>query len=39
MAVLSKELGLVLDMEVQNDLKDWNTIRDFEHRFVESLRE
>ncbi len=36
---LSKEKGLELDMKGRNDLRDWDRIRDFAHRFAESLRE
>jgi len=36
---LSEELGLELDMRGRNDLRDWDRIRDFAHRFVESLSE
>ena len=34
---LSKEKGLELDMKGRNDLRDWDRIRDFAHRFAESL--
>jgi len=34
---LSKEQGLELDMKGRNDLRDWDRIRDFAHRFAESL--
>ena len=33
----SKELGLELDMRGRNDLRDWDRIRDFAHRFAASL--
>ena len=36
---LSKEQGMELDMKGRNDLRDWDRIRDFAHRFAESLRE
>ena len=39
MAGLSKDLGLEFDMKGRNDLRDWDKIRDFAHRFVESLQE
>ena len=35
---LSKEKGLELDMKGRNDLRDWDDIRNFAHRFAESLR-
>jgi len=35
---LSKEKGLELDIKGRNDLRDWDRIRDFAHRFAESLR-
>ena len=34
---LSNDLGLELDMKGRNDLRDWDRIRDFAHRFAESL--
>jgi menaquinone-dependent protoporphyrinogen IX oxidase len=34
MVVPSKELGLELDMRGRNDLRDWDRIRDFAHRFA-----
>ena len=36
---LSKELGLELDMKGRNDLRDWDRIKNFAHRFAESLKE
>jgi len=39
MVGLSEELGLELDTRGRNDLGDWDRIRDFAHRFAESLRE
>jgi menaquinone-dependent protoporphyrinogen IX oxidase len=36
---LSKDLGLELDMKGRNDLRDWDRIREFAHRFADSLRE
>ena len=39
MAGLSGELGLELDMRGRNDLRDWDRIRYFAHRFAKSLRE
>jgi len=36
---LSAELGLELDTRGRNDLRDWDRIRDFAHRFAESLYE
>ena len=38
MVGLSNDLGLELDMKGRNDLRDWDRIRDFVHRFAESLR-
>jgi len=37
MVGLSGELGLGLDMRGRNDLRDWDRIRDFAHRFAEPL--
>ena len=34
---LSKEKGLEFDMKGRNDLRDWDRIRDFAHRFAQSL--
>ena len=39
MVGLSGELGLELDMGGRNDLRDWDSVREFTHRFAESLRE
>ena len=36
---LSKEHGTEFDAKGRNDLRDWEKIRDFAHRFAESLRE
>jgi len=36
---LSKEKGLGLDEKGRNDLRDWDRVRGFAHRFAESLRE
>jgi menaquinone-dependent protoporphyrinogen oxidase len=38
MVGLSEEKGLELDMKGRNDLRDWDRIRDFAHRFAESLK-
>ena len=37
MVGLSGELRLELDMKGRNDLRDLDRIRDFAHRFAESL--
>jgi len=37
MAGLSKDLGLEFDMKGRNDLRDWDKIRDFAHRFADIL--
>jgi len=34
---LSKDHGMEIDMKGRNDLRDWDKIRDFAHRFAESL--
>ena len=39
MVGLSKDLGLEFDMKGRNDLRDWNRIRDFAHRFATLLVE
>jgi len=39
MVGLSKDLGLEFDMKGRNDLRDWNRIRDFAHRFTKLLVE
>jgi menaquinone-dependent protoporphyrinogen oxidase len=39
MAGLSKDKGMEFDTEGRNDLRDWDRIRGFAHRFAESLRE
>jgi menaquinone-dependent protoporphyrinogen IX oxidase len=36
---LSKKHGMEFDEKGRNDLRDWKKIRDFAHRFAESLRE
>jgi len=36
---LSNEKGLELDMNGRNDLRDCDSVRDFAHRFAESLRQ
>jgi len=36
---LSKDQGMELDMKGRNDLRDWDSVRDFAHRFAESLKE
>jgi len=38
MVGLSNDLGLELDMKGRNDLRDWDGIRDYAHRFAVSLR-
>ena len=38
MVGLSNDLGLEFDMRGRNDLRDWDRIREFAHRFAESLR-
>lgn len=38
-AGFSKEKGLELDMKGRNDLRDWDSVRDFAYRFAEPLRE
>ena len=35
---LSKEHGMELNMKGRNDFRDWDRIRDFAHRFAESLK-
>ena len=35
---LSKEKGMEIDAKGRNDLRDWDRIRDFAHRFAESLK-
>jgi len=39
MVGLSKDKGLEFDTEGRNDLRDWDMIRDFAHRFAESLKQ
>ncbi len=34
---LSKEHGMEIDMKGRNDLRDWDKVRAFAHRFAESL--
>ena len=34
---LSKDQGMELDIKGRIDLRDWDKIRDFAHRFAESL--
>jgi hypothetical protein len=36
---LSNEHGMEIDMKGRNDLRDWDRVRDFAHRFAESLGE
>jgi menaquinone-dependent protoporphyrinogen oxidase len=35
---LSNEHGMELDMKGRNDLRDWDSVRSFAHRFAESLK-
>jgi len=35
---LSKEHGMEIDMKGRNDLRDWDRVRNFAHRFAESLK-
>jgi menaquinone-dependent protoporphyrinogen IX oxidase len=35
---LSKDKGMEFDTEGRNDLRDWDRIREFAHRFAESLQ-
>jgi menaquinone-dependent protoporphyrinogen IX oxidase len=35
---LSSEHGMELDMKGRNDLRDWDSVRRFAHRFAESLK-
>ena len=35
---LSKEHGMEIDMKGRNDLRDWDSVRDYAHSFAESLR-
>jgi len=39
MVGLSEELGMELDMRGRNDLRDWDSVREFPHRFADSLHE
>ena len=36
---LSKDKGLEFDADGRNDLRDWERVKDFAHRFAESLKE
>jgi len=36
---LSKDQGMELDPKGRNDLRDWDKVRDFAHRFIETLKE
>jgi menaquinone-dependent protoporphyrinogen IX oxidase len=36
---LSNERGMEFDAKGRNDFRDWDKIRDFAHRFAESLSE
>jgi len=36
---LGKDHGLEFDVEGRNDLRDWDRVREYAHRFAESLRE
>jgi menaquinone-dependent protoporphyrinogen IX oxidase len=38
MAGLSKDKGMEFDTEGRNDLRDWDRIREFAHRFAERLQ-
>jgi len=35
---LSKDKGMEFDTEGRNDLRDWDKIQDFAHKFAESLK-
>lgn len=39
MLVLSNEHGMEIDMKGRNDLRNWDSVRDFAHRFAESLKQ
>lgn len=35
---LSKDQGMGIDMKGRNDLRDWDSVKGFAHRFAESLK-